>query len=126
MSRNRWSKGSCSWGNSKINIPVKNITVINQTINFIDYGLATFYDDNDTIINIDDISNNTNNNINININNLNKNNCDVFIELLEKLNNKFNEIIIDNLEDKQIQIQILYQTFIFNMKLENKYSNNIF
>lgn len=100
---------------------LKNITVINQTVNFIDYGLATFYDDNNTIINIDDISNNTNNNIN-----LNKNNCNVFIELLEKLNNKFNEIIIDNLEDKQIQIQILYQTFIFNMKLENKYSNNIF
>ena len=47
-------------------------------------------------------------------------NCKNFIELLEILNNRFK-----NIEDSK-QIQILYNTFINNMKNSGKYSNNIF
>lgn len=79
---------------------LKNILVKDDVITFIDYGLASNNDDNTDQIN--------------------KNNRNVFIELLDILNDKFRDI-----EDNE-QKQILYFTFINNMKLTNQYIHNIF
>jgi hypothetical protein len=75
---------------------LKNIVVLNKKISFIDYGLAS-------------------------CDSTNNNNCKIFIELLEKIVSKF-EPIKHNIET----IQVLYKTFINNLKLEKTYENNIF
>ena len=83
---------------------INNIIVSNEgDISFVDFGLAH-------IINKDVFYENG----------INYENCKNFIELLEILNNRFK-----NIEDSK-QIQILYNTFINNMKNSGKYSNNIF
>lgn len=87
---------------NNVNYPefnLKNIVVLNDTVSFIDFGLAIFHKDCD-----------------------NKDNKYIFIELLEMLDNKFK--IITDTEQKQI----LYHTLLNNIKLEcaDKYSKNIF
>ncbi len=79
---------------------LKNIIVMNNNISFVDFGLAIINSDLEYV------------------KKQNKSHLQNFIEILEKLNSKFS--------DNQSQINILYQTFITNMKIENKYQNNIF
>ena len=93
---------------------IKNIVVANDVINFVDFGLALLESTPKE--------------------NLNKNNCDIFIEILEKLDIKMKQIdyecsqqtdtseVVDLYEKKHI----LYNTFIFNIKNEGKYIENIF
>jgi tRNA A-37 threonylcarbamoyl transferase component Bud32 len=75
---------------------IKNITVLNDIISFIDYGLC-------------EISNKSNENNNKN-----------FIKLLEMLENKFLHI------EDNFKKNLLYKTLISNLKLDNKYPQNIF
>jgi hypothetical protein len=91
---------------------IKNIVVSNEVMNFIDFGLSLLESNN-----VD-----------------NESNCKVFIEILEKLETKMKQIddecsqqkdtteVVDLYEKKHI----LYNTFIFNIKNEGKYINNIF
>ena len=76
---------------------IKNIVVLNKKISFIDFGLSE-----------------------LNSNKNNDNNYNIFVILLEILKDKFKNI-------KDIEEQnILYLTFINNMKDSQEYSNNIF
>jgi tRNA A-37 threonylcarbamoyl transferase component Bud32 len=76
---------------------IKNIVVLNKKISFIDFGLSE-----------------------LNSNKNNDNNYNIFVILLEILKEKFKNI-------KDIEEQnILYLTFINNMKDSQEYSNNIF
>ena len=76
---------------------IKNIVVLNKKISFIDFGLS-------------ELNNNKNND----------NNYNIFVILLEILKEKFKNI-------KDIEEQnILYLTFINNMKDSQEYVNNIF
>ena len=81
---------------------LNNIVVLENIISFIDYGLAE--------INIEFQSE------------INRENCKVFIEIL----NMFEERFKDIKEDKQKQIHILYNTFMNNMREGGKYTKNIF
>ena len=74
---------------------IKNIVVKDNIISFIDYGLAS----------ISDIRN--------------KENCEVFINLLILLQEKFKETDIS-------QYKVVYATLLNNLKLEENYSKNIF
>ena len=76
---------------------LKNIVIKNSVVSLIDFGLAT------QINNVD-----------------NSNNCEIFIELLEKINIKIkkNKTHNDNL--------ITFTTFINNLKLNKQFLNNIF
>jgi GR25 family glycosyltransferase involved in LPS biosynthesis len=92
---------------------LKNILVLNDKINLIDYGLC-------------------------NVNNLNRNeNYFTFVELIEKINNKYDELdksgtnnlfygdenmLLNLLEMKKIY----YNTLILNSKIDQKYIGNIF
>ena len=76
---------------------IKNIVVLNKKISFIDFGLSE-----------------------LNSNKNNDNNYNIFVILLEILKDKFKNI-------KDIEEQnILYLTFINNMKDSQEYANNIF
>ena len=93
---------------------LKNIVYLNGKLSFIDYGLASFFDD---------ISNTYNN----------TDNCTIFIELLTLLNNKFKSIddTSDSTSDNSNHThkkKLLYITFINNIKINNeeKYKKNIF
>ena len=77
---------------------INNIVVKDNEISFIDFGLCQILEGED----------------------INKENKTNFIELLEMLNNRFNEI------DDDKQRRILYNTFINNMKNQKKYIKNIF
>ena len=81
---------------------LNNIVVLENIISFIDYGLAE--------INIEFQAE------------INRENCKVFIEIL----NMFEERFKDIKEDKQKQIHILYNTFMNNMREGGKYTKNIF
>jgi len=90
---------------------LKNILVLNDKIHLIDYGLS-----------------------NVN-NNSNKNNYLIFVELLEKINNKYQELDnSDNLfyGDENLLLnlseikKIYYKTLIANSTLMDKYLGNIF
>ncbi len=82
---------------------LKNILVMDDKISLVDFGLARFsYTEN-----------------NLDIKKLNDKHLKVFIEILEKLKQKFETI-------EQKHITVLYQTFLNNMKIENKYTDNIF
>jgi hypothetical protein len=76
-------------------------------ISLIDFGLAEITDNFNDVIYKD-------------IRNKNIASCNVFIEILEKLNEKMTSN--DDLRTKQI----LYLTLINNYRIENKYPNNIF
>lgn len=79
------------------NIEIDNIRYQkNDKISFVDFGLADIMTD----CNNDD-------------------NCYVFIELLEILQNKFK-----NMNTKQIHV--LYNTFMNNIRNNNKYPKNVF
>jgi len=90
---------------------LKNIVVLDNKISFIDYGLAKFNDDGS------DGSDSSNDNTH---------NCNIFIELIDLLNEKFK-----NIDDTHTR-QVLYITFINNIRIdmvinnEDKYKNNIF
>jgi hypothetical protein len=92
---------------------LKNIVVYDRgygkgpEISLIDYGLAEVVD----IFNHDVYKNIVAKNIA---------NCNVFIEILEKLNQK-----ITSNEDLRTK-QILYLTLMNNYRIENKYTNNVF
>ena len=75
---------------------IKNITVKDNIIYFIDYGLCEIR------------------------NKSNENNKIIFIEILEILENKFLHIIDNNKRN------LLYNTLMFNLKLNDKYKYNIF
>ncbi len=85
---------------------LKNILVLDNKISFVDFGLARFNQDNHQQ----------------NVINKNQNHAKIFIEIIEKLKDKMS--ILN--EHQKNQKYILYQTFINNMKLENKYPYNIF
>jgi|688.fasta_scaffold77836_2 hypothetical protein len=74
---------------------LNNILLLNEKITFIDFGLANNLLDN-------------------------YNNCNIFTELLEILNKKY-----QNITDQK-EKQVLYNIFINNMKNNNRYSNNIY
>jgi len=78
---------------------LNNIVVLNDVISFVDYGLAY----------IDDL-----NKIN------NKNNCDIFIKLLDILNEKF--IKVTEIKNRHI----LYNKFMNNIRINKMYELNIF
>ena len=80
---------------------LKNIVILDGKISLIDYGLCIFLENTNTTIN-------------------NDNNYKVFIELLEKLNDKFKEL------HTMEQNQVLYLTFIQNLKMDKQYGGNIF
>jgi len=86
---------------------LKNIVYLNGKLTFIDYGLSKFCDNN-TICD-------------------NTNNCAIFIELLTLLNEKFKSIDYNDSNDTHKK-QVLYITFINNIKINNeeKYKKNIF
>ena len=92
---------------------LKNIVVLDNKISFIDYGLAKFNSDGDGDGDGDGSNDNTQN-------------CNIFIELIELLNEKFKNI--DDIHTRQV----LYITFINNIRIdmvinnEDKYKNNIF
>ncbi len=75
---------------------LNNIVVINNIISFVDFGLAEMSDKN------------------------NDANSKAFIELLEIINKKYENVT--NLKKRHI----LYNTFMNNMRQNNKYPNNIF
>ena len=83
---------------------LKNIVYLNSKLSFIDYGLAELISDDEECNNID--------------------NCSIFIELLTLLDEKFKSIDSNDTHKKQV----LYITFINNIKINNeeKYKNNIF
>ena len=81
---------------------LNNIVVLENIISFIDYGLAE--------INIEFQAE------------INRENCKVFIEIL----NMFEERFKDIKEDKQKQIHILYNTFLNNMREGGTYTKTIF
>lgn len=78
---------------------LSNILTNNGKLSFIDFGLA-------------EIINTTNN--------INNNNCKVFIEILDALDNKFKTT------ENHRQRHILYNTFMNNIRNNNKYPNNVF
>jgi hypothetical protein len=88
---------------------IKNILNKNSKLHFIDFGLAssTTVPDKNCCRHDDDI---------------NKMNCEIFINLLQKLHERFTKRISHH------QRLILYNTFINNIKIHNleEYSNNIF
>ena len=93
---------------------LKNIVYLNGKLSFIDYGLASFFND----------INNTSHNID---------NCNIFIELLTLLNDKFKTIDSNDSNDRNDinhthKKKLLYITFINNIKINNeeKYKKNIF
>ena len=79
---------------------LNNILILKDKISFIDYGLANINKEFQS--------------------DCNKDNCKIFIELLEILENRFNLI-----EDTK-QIHILYNTFMNNMRNNKRYIKNIF
>ena len=76
---------------------IKNILVLNNEISFIDFGLAEFNSSID-----------------------NQENCSIFIDLLQKLNDRF--------MDKECNTRLLYTVFINNIKTHKieKYLKNVF
>jgi hypothetical protein len=54
------------------------------------------------------------------LNENNKNNCDIFIKLLDILNEKFKDVI--PIKERHI----LYNKFMNNMRINNKYELNVF
>jgi GR25 family glycosyltransferase involved in LPS biosynthesis len=95
---------------------LKNILVLNDTLNFIDYGLSG------------------NNYINL-CNNHTHDDCSTFITLIEQIQHKYNEIDNKNnllcddenlLLNKPEMKKIYYKNFIMNLILQNKHSHNIF
>ena len=86
---------------------LKNIVYLNGKLSFIDYGLSELISDEKECNNTD--------------------NCTIFIELLTLLNEKFKSIDYNNTNDTHKK-QVLYITFINNIKINNeeKYKNNIF
>ena len=81
---------------------IKNILVCDNKLSMVDFGLARFYKE-----------------IKTEIKTKNNNHLLVFIEILDKLKEKFEKADMK-------QINVLYQTFLNNMKIENKYTDNIF
>jgi hypothetical protein len=76
---------------------IKNILVLNGVISFVDFGLATLtYREKS-----------------------NQNNCKIFIGLIELIKTKFAEI-------EPNQHKLFYSTFINNLKIQNKYEENIY
>lgn len=85
---------------------LKNIVVLDDKLAFIDFGLATFEK-----------------------NTTNEHNCKIFIELLEILDTKFKETEFKDVADTTDiteQKQLLYITFINNLKINQQYSGIIF
>jgi tRNA A-37 threonylcarbamoyl transferase component Bud32 len=87
---------------------LKNILVINDQISFVDFGLARFNEEYEK-------------EKESYLESKNKKHQEIFIEILDILNEKLAKDMID-----KNQRSILYQTFINNMKIENKYPLNIF
>ena len=75
---------------------IKNILVLNDTISFIDFGLAEFDSNKD-----------------------NTENCVIFIDLLQQLEDRF--------KDKDCNTNLLYTVFINNIKTHKieKYLKNV-
>jgi tRNA A-37 threonylcarbamoyl transferase component Bud32 len=75
---------------------LNNIVVLNDKINFIDYGLAVLVDNAD-----------------------NTNNCNIFIKLLDMLNERYKT------ENDLNQRHILYNTFMNNLRIKKTYPSNV-
>ena len=108
-----WKKQLCeifhNLTNNNILYPefnLKNIVVLDGKLSLIDFGLSLFSENTTTTTTTTTTTNNDNYNI--------------FIELLEILNDKFKELHTTE------QIQLLYLTFIQNLKMNKQYIGNIF
>uniref|UniRef100_A0A6C0EXW1 Protein kinase domain-containing protein n=1 Tax=viral metagenome TaxID=1070528 RepID=A0A6C0EXW1_9ZZZZ len=101
---------------------LKNIVVLDNKISFIDYGLAKF----NSVGSVGSDGSDGNGSDGSDGSNDNTQNCNIFIELIELLNEKFKNI--DDIHTRQV----LYITFINNIRIdmvinnEDKYKNNIF